>query len=171
MKKLISICGSDGGDSNLSKYALEVAYRLGKLIAKNGGVIVCGGRGGVMEAACKGAKEEGGITVGIMPFEIDEANDYIDIAIPTNIGNARNYFVSRTGDVTIAIGGRWGTLNEISFRMISGKPLILIKGTGGCVDELIKGNIMKGIQSDYILAESAEDAVKKAFALIDKSKD
>jgi uncharacterized protein (TIGR00725 family) len=171
MKKVISICGSDEGDRGLSRHTLEVACKLGKLVAKNGGVIVCGGHGGVMEAACKGAKEEGGITVGIMPFEKDEANKYIDIAIPTNIGNARNYFVSLTGDVTIAIGGRWGTLNEISFRMISGKPLILIKGTGGCVDELIKGNIMKGIQSDYILAESAEDAVKKAFALIDKSKD
>ena len=166
MKKLISICGSDGGDSNLSKYALEVAYRLGKLIAKNGGVIVCGGRGGVMEAACKGAKEEGGITVGIMPFGIDEANKYIDIAIPTNIGNARNYFVSLSGNVTIAIGGRWGTLNEITFRIITGKPLLLIKGTGGCVDEIINGNILKGTDSRYYVVNSAEEAAEKAFELI-----
>jgi uncharacterized protein (TIGR00725 family) len=171
MKKLVTICGSDVGDEKLTRYALEVAYKVGKLVAKKSGVIVCGGHGGVMEAACRGAKEENGTTIGIMPFEKDEANKYIDIAIPTNIGNARNYLVSRTGDVTIAIGGRWGTLNEISFRMITGKPLILIKGTGGCVDEFIKGNIMKGVQSEYIVADSAEDAVKKAFELIGKSKD
>jgi len=171
MKPVISICGSDVGDSNLSNYALESAYVVGKLIAKKNGVIICGGHGGIMKAACKGAKEENGITIGIMPFEKDEANEFIDIAIPTDIGNLRNYFVSRAGDVTIAIGGRWGTLSEIAFRMISQKPLILIKGTGGCVDDIINGKIMKGVESDYIVAESATDAVKKAFNLIDKSKD
>jgi uncharacterized protein (TIGR00725 family) len=102
-----------------------------------------------------------------MPFDKDEPNKYIDIAIPTNIGNARNYFVSLSGDVTIAIGGRWGTLNEITFRMITSKPLILIKGTGGCVDEIIKGNIMKGIDSRYYVVNSAEEATEKAFELID----
>ena len=171
MKKVISICGSDVDDNDLSEHALEVAEKVGKLIARKGGVLICGGQGGVMRAACRGAKQENGITVGILPYSKNDANECIDIAIPTNIGNVRNYLVANSGDAVIAIGGRWGTLNEISFRMISGKPLILIKGTGGCVDELIKGNIMKGIQSDYILAESAEDAVKKAFALIGKSKD
>ncbi|UCB58169.1 MAG: TIGR00725 family protein, partial [Thermoplasmatales archaeon] len=122
MKKLISICGSDVSDENLSRHALDIAYIVGRLVAKKDGVIICGGHGGVMEAVCRGAKEEGGITVGIMPFDNKEANDYIDIAIPTNIGNVRNFLVSRAGDVTIAIGGRWGTLNEISFRMITGKP-------------------------------------------------
>jgi uncharacterized protein (TIGR00725 family) len=166
MKTLISICGSDVGDETLSKHALEVAYEVGKLIAQKNGVVICGGHGGIMEAACKGAKEKDGITVGIMPFEKDEANEYIDIAIPTEIGNLRNYFVSRAGDVTIAIGGRWGTLSEIAFRMIYGKPLILVKGTGGCVDEVINGNLMKGAESDYIVAESAKDAVEKAFKII-----
>jgi len=165
MKKLISICGSDIGDEKLTKHALETAEKVGKLVARKDGVIVCGGHGGIMESACRGAKSENGITVGIMPFEKDEANKYIDIAIPTNIGNVRNFLVSRTGDVTIAIGGRWGTLSEISFRMITGKPLILIKGTGGCVDELIKGNIMQGVESNFIVADSAEEAVKKAFEL------
>ncbi len=166
MKKLISVCGSDVGDKNLSEYALNVAFEVGRLVAKKDGVIVCGGHGGVMNAACKGAKQENGITVGIMPYENDNVNEYVDIAIPTDIGNARNIFVSRAGDVMIAIGGRWGTLSEISFRMISGKPLILVKGTGGCVDEIIKGNIMQDIHSNFIVAESAEDAVKKAFDLI-----
>jgi len=166
MKKLISICGSDTGDKNLSKNALKIAEEIGSLVAKKGGVIVCGGRGGVMEAACRGAKKENGITVGILPYENDEANECIDIAIPTNIGNVRNYLVSRTGHVTIALGGRWGTLNEISYRMITNRPLILIKGTGGCVDEIIKGNIMNGVESNFYIADSAESAVNKAFELI-----
>jgi len=166
MKKLISVCGSDVGDRTLSEYALETAYEVGSLVAKKDGVVVCGGHGGVMEAACRGAKKEKGITVGIMPYENDNVNKYIDIAIPTDIGNARNVLVSRAGDVMIAIGGRWGTLSEIAFRMISGKPLILVRGTGGCVDELINGNIMQDIQSNFIVAETAEDAVKKAFDLI-----
>ena len=118
-----------------------------------------------MEAACRGAKSENGITIGIMPFERDEANKYIDIAIPTNIGNVRNFIVANTGDAVIAIGGRWGTLNEISFRMISEKPLVLIKGTGGCVDEIISSNIMQDIQSHYYIANSAEEEVEKAFEM------
>lgn len=166
MKKLVSICGSDSLDESLSSYALEVAEEVGRLIAKRGGVIVCGGRGGVMEAACRGAKKEGGITVGILPFTKEEANPYIDIAIPTRLGNIRNYLVSVAGDVTIAIGGRWGTLNEIAFRMISEKPLILVKGTGGCVDEIINGNLMRGVEYDYFVADTAEDAVEKAFEIM-----
>ena len=166
MKTLISVCGSDIGDKKLTDYAIGVAEEVGRLVAQRDGVIVCGGHGGVMEAVCRGAKKENGITVGIMPFEKDEANKYIDIAIPTNLGNIRNHLVAGAGDVTIAIGGRWGTLNEISFRMITGKPLILIKGTGGCVDEIINGKIMKNVQSDFIIAESAEDAVDKAFKLL-----
>jgi len=164
---MISICGSDGDDEHLSDYALEVAEKIGELIAQRGGVLVCGGHTGVMKSACKGAKENGGITVGIMPYENDEANEYVDIAIPTAIGNVRNFLVSRTGDVAIAIGGRWGTLSEIAFRMISEKPLILIKGTGGCVDEIINGRVMQGIESNFIVADSAEDAVKKAFSIIE----
>src|SRR4030043_1178325 len=106
MKKLISICGSDSVDEKLTSYALEVAEKVGMLVAQRGGVIVCGGRKGVMQAACRGAKKEGGITVGIMPNDKDDANEFIDIAIPTGIGNVRNCLVSLTGDVTIAICGR-----------------------------------------------------------------
>ncbi|RLF31838.1 MAG: TIGR00725 family protein [Thermoplasmata archaeon] len=166
MKNLVSICGSDTGDENLSNYALDVAEEIGRLIAQKNGVIVCGGHGGVMEAACRGAKEEGGTTVGILPYTKDEANKYIDIAIPTGIGNIRNFLVVSAGDVVIAIGGRWGTLNEISYCMITGKPLILVKGTGGCVDEIINGSLMQNIEAHYYVAISAEDAVEKAFELI-----
>jgi len=166
MKKLISVCGSDIGDKNLSKKALKIAEKVGELVAKRDGVIICGGRGGVMEAVCRGAKKENGITVGIMPYEKDEANDFIDIAIPTAMGNARNYLVSRAGDVTIGIGGRFGTLNELSFRIILDKPLILIRGTGGCVDDIIDNDLIKCNGYKCYIVDSAEDAVSKAFELI-----
>ncbi len=165
MKKVISICGSDVDDNNLSNHALEVAEQVGRLIARKGGVLVCGGLGGVMKAACRGAKQENGTTVGILPYTKKEANECIDIAIPTNIGNIRNYLVANSGDAVIAIGGRWGTLNEISFCMISEKPLILIKGTGGCVDQIINVNLMQDIESHYYIVNSAEEAVEKAFEL------
>ena len=165
MKKLISICGSDVDDDLLSNYSLEIAEQVGKLIAKKGGVLLCGGHGGIMRAACRGAKEENGLTVGIMPYTKEEANEFIDIAIPTTIGYVRNFIVANAGDVTIALGGRWGTLNEISYRMICEKPLILIKGTGGCVDEIISGRLMQNIESHYYVANSAEEAVEKAFEL------
>ena len=166
MKNLISICGSDVDDDLLSNYAMEVAEKVGRLVAQRGAVLVCGGHGGVMRAACRGAKEENGITVGIMPYTKDEANEYIDIAIPTTIGYVRNFIVANSGDVTIAIGGRWGTLNEISYRMICERPIILIKGTGGCVDEIISGRLMQNVESHYYIVNSAEEAVEKAFEIL-----
>jgi uncharacterized protein (TIGR00725 family) len=166
MKNLISICGSDADDESLSSYALEAAEQVGKLIAQRGAVLVCGGHGGIMRAACKGCKEENGLTVGILPYTKEESNEYIDIAIPTAIGNLRNYFVVNSGDAVIAIGGRWGTLNEISFAMILNKPLILIKGTGGCVDEIIEGSLMQNIESTYRVVNSAAEAVDKAFEIL-----
>jgi len=165
MKTLISVCGSDGDDINLTSYALETAETVGRLIAKSKGVLVCGGRGGVMKAACKGAKDENGITIGILPESKDEANEFVDIALPTGIGHKRNFLVVSSGDAVIAIGGRWGTLNEISFAMIFEKPLILIRGTGGSVDEIISGNLMQDKESTYHIANSAEEAVEKAFEL------
>ena len=165
MKINISVCGSDGDDGDLGSYALEVAETVGRCIAKRGGVLVCGGRGGVMKAACKGGREENGVTVGIMPQTKDEANEFVDIAIPTGIGHKRNFLVVSASDAVIAIGGRWGTLNEISFAMIFDKPLILIKGTGGCVDEIINGNLMQHVESTYHIANTAEEAVDKAFEL------
>ena len=165
MKINISVCGSDADDKSLSNYTLEIAETVGRCIAKRNGVLVCGGRGGVMEAACKGARDENGITIGIMPQTKDEANEFVDIAMPTGIGHKRNFLVVSTGDAVIAIGGRWGTLNEISYAMIFEKPLILIKGTGGCVDEIINGNLMQHVESTYHIANNAEEAVDKAFEL------
>jgi len=165
MKVNISVCGSDGDDRGLTGHALEVAETVGRCIARKGGVLVCGGRGGVMKAACKGAREENGIAIGILPQTKEEANEFVDIAIPTGIGHKRDFLVVSTGEAVIAIGGRWGTLNEISFAMIFGKPLILIRGTGGCVDEIISGNLMQCVESSYHVADTAEEAVDKAFEL------
>ena len=163
MKKLICVCGSDGSDKKLTDQAKEIAYRLGRLIAKNDGVVICGGHGGIMEAVCKGAKEENGITIGIMPYDKDAANKYVDIAIPTDLGNIRNYLVSNSGDFMVAIGGRWGTLNEISYRMITAKPIIFFKGTGGCVDEIQNINLLKNHKSDYYVVDDVEEAIKIIF--------
>ena len=165
MRTLVAVCGSDGDDVHLSSVALEVAERVGRGIAQRGGVLVCGGRGGVMQAACKGAKEKDGVTVGLLPDSKDQANEFVDIPLATGLGMRRNFLVVSAADVVIAIGGRWGTLSEISFAMIFQIPVVLVAGTGGCVDELASGNLMKESESRLYVAGSAEEAVEKAFAL------
>jgi len=168
MRTLVAVCGSDGDDVHLSSVALDVAERVGRGIAQCGGVLVCGGRGGVMQAACKGAKEMDGVTVGLLPESKDEANEFVDIPLATGLGMRRNFLVVSAADVVIAIGGRWGTLSEISFAMIFQIPVVLVAGTGGCVDELASGNLMKESESRLYVAGSAEEAVEKAFALCRK---
>jgi uncharacterized protein (TIGR00725 family) len=165
MKSLIAVCGSDAGDVHLSAEALELAEGVGRGIAQHGGVLVCGGRGGVMQAVCKGAKEAGGVTVGLLPDSQEEANEFVDIPVVTGLGKRRNFLVVSAADVVIAIGGRWGTLSEISFAMIFQKPVVLVRGTGGCVDELVQGRLMANSESLFHVVCSAEEAVEKAFEL------
>jgi len=165
MPTIIAVCGSDADDAQLSTAALAVAEQVGRGIAQHGGILVCGGRGGVMKAACKGAKAEHGITVGLLPDTKEEANEFVEIPLSTGLGMRRNFLVVSVADVVIAIGGRWGTLSEISFAMISGTPLVLVSGTGGCVDELIKGRLLHNSELTFCVAGSAEEAVEKAFGL------
>jgi uncharacterized protein (TIGR00725 family) len=165
MKKLISVIGSDKSDKNLSKYALDVAEEIGRLIAMNNAILICGGRGGIMEAACKGAKKKGGITVGILPKTREEANKYVDIPIITGLGNLRNSLVVNTSDAVIAIAGRSGTLNEISYSILYQKPLILIRGTGGIVDLFCKGKEFTDEIINYYTVDSAKEAIKKIFKI------
>jgi uncharacterized protein (TIGR00725 family) len=88
-------------------------------------VLVCGGLGGVMEAACTGAKGGGGTTIGILPgTDRAAANPFVDFAIPTGLGEARNALVVRAADALIAIGGGYGTLSEIAFALKAGKPVV-----------------------------------------------
>jgi uncharacterized protein (TIGR00725 family) len=101
------------------------AAEVGRLIAERGAVLVCGGRGGAMEAACRGAKEVGGLTVGILPGpDRSEANPFVDVVLPTGLGEARNALVVGAADAVIAIGGGYGTLSEIALALKAGKRVI-----------------------------------------------
>ncbi len=94
-------------------------------MAESGAVLVCGGLGGVMEAACRGAHAGGGLTVGILPGrDRDEANPHVDIAIPTGMGEARNVLVVRCADAVVAVAGEYGTLSEIALALQAGIPVV-----------------------------------------------
>ena len=102
-----------------------VAEEVGRLLAEAGAIVVTGGRTGVMEAASKGAQGAGGTTVGILPgAHRDEANEWVTVAVPTGMGEARNALVVRAADAVIAVGGAWGTLSEIAFARKTGKPVV-----------------------------------------------
>ncbi|MCD6417343.1 TIGR00725 family protein [bacterium] len=106
----------------------RVAERVGELLARAGAVVVCGGLGGVMKSVSKGAKENGGTVVGILPGDKrSDANEYVDYAIPTGLGIARNLLVVRSGDAVIAIDGKWGTLSEIALAKSIGKTVIALQ--------------------------------------------
>jgi uncharacterized protein (TIGR00725 family) len=113
------------GGSSCEIEVFDQAYEIGKEIAKNKAILVCGGLSGVMEACCKGAKDAGGLTIGILPADDENlANKYVDIKIPTGMGYARNVLVVKTGHAIIAIDGSFGTLSEIGYAMSYNKPLI-----------------------------------------------
>lgn len=119
-KKIIGVIGGSAGDEKVRKTAQEV----GRLIAESGAMLVCGGLSGVMEAACKGAREAGGTTIGILKGQsIADANPYVDIPVATGLGHGRNLVIINTACALIAISGRYGTLSEIAFAIQSGKPV------------------------------------------------
>ncbi|MEM2345413.1 MAG: TIGR00725 family protein [Archaeoglobaceae archaeon] len=126
----IGVIGS--GFCNEETYKL--AYRVGELIAEKGCILINGGLGGVMEASAKGAKSKGGITVGVLPRGVEEANPYIDIKIATNMGHARNMIIVHSSDALISIGGEYGTISEIAIalkerkRVASLKPPVILRG-------------------------------------------
>jgi uncharacterized protein (TIGR00725 family) len=128
----------------------EAAYAAGALIAQHGGVLVCGGLGGVMEAACRGAREHGGTTVGILSGT-GEGNPYLGIVIRTGLGHARNVVVAQSGDAMIAIGGSHGTLSEIAIALKTGCPVFGL----GTWD-------IKGVVICTTPAEAVEMAVRAA---------
>ncbi|MGB9613161.1 MAG: TIGR00725 family protein, partial [Candidatus Margulisiibacteriota bacterium] len=131
--------------------------------AQAGCVLVCGGLKGVMEAAAKGAKSAGGLTVGILPgSKREEANPYIDIPIITGLGYARNKLVVKTGQVIIAIGGKYGTLSEIGFALGYGIPVIGLKTW-----ELIRGDGKVDKSITYV--NSAKEAVDLALKIMAKA--
>ncbi len=104
---------------------LDAAEAVGRALAERGAVVVCGGLGGAMEAACRGAKSAGGTTVGILPgADRSAANEFVDFAVATGLGEARNAVIVRTADVVIAVGGAYGTLSEIALALAAGKNVI-----------------------------------------------
>lgn len=136
-----------------------VAEELGRLLARAGAVVVCGGLGGVMEAACRGARQAGGLTVGILPGEDRRsANPWVDVAIPTGLGEARNTIVVRAADVLVAVAGEYGTLAEIGFALKIGRPVVglgtwaLTRGDGRPDDGVVR-------------AATAEEAARVALGL------
>jgi len=113
------------GAGNCSEEVGKLAEEVGEKIAEAGAILVCGGLGGVMEAASRGAKRKGGITVGVLPgIEKADANPYIDYPIVTGLGEGRNLLVVRNSDVLIAFPGEFGTLSEIAFGLKLGKPVV-----------------------------------------------
>ena len=131
---------------------MKEAGEVGRLLAGRGAILVCGGLGGIMEAASRGMKSEGGLTVGILPHDHkDRANVYIDVPIATGLGTARNTVIARTADAVIAIGGEYGTLSEIAFALQMGKPVVGIKTWD-----------IRGV----VQVENAEAAVQKSFQLL-----
>jgi hypothetical protein len=104
------------------------AEEVGRLLARRGCTVVCGGRDEVMGAAARGAKSAGGTTIGILPGESRaEANEWIDHVVVTGIGHARNLAVAASGDAVIAVGGSWGTLSEIAFARRLGRPVVILE--------------------------------------------
>ena len=146
-----------GGDSSPSESLL--AEEVGRQLARNGVTLVCGGLGGVMEASCRGASEEGGTTVGILPGDSRlAANPYVQIPIVTGVGHARNVIVVKSSQAVIAVGGSYGTLSEISHALQNGIPVI----------GLNTWSLARNGQPDnsIIPAQDAADAVRKALAAI-----
>jgi uncharacterized protein (TIGR00725 family) len=113
------------GASNATEWELSTAETLGRALASAGCVLVCGGLGGVMNAAARGAQSADGVTIGILPGDDRElASPHLTVAIATGFGEARNAIVARSADAVIAVGGEFGTLSEIALALKMGTPVI-----------------------------------------------
>ena len=150
VRKQIGVIGAGACGSEIR----ALAEMVGREVAKRGAVLLCGGLGGVMEAAAYGAKQEGGITLGILPGTLrEEANPWIDIAVLSGMGHARNALIAQSSDALIAVNGEYGTLSEIALGLKMGKPVVVLES---------KWEI-EGAHR----AKSPEEAVELAFRLIE----
>jgi uncharacterized protein (TIGR00725 family) len=147
------------GDGSCSAETARSAEEVGRLLAENGATVVCGGLGGVMEAACRGAKGAGGMTIGILPGPSRrDANPYVDIPIVTGLGEARNVIVVGSGQSVIAVSGGFGTLSEIAHALKLGIPVVSLGSW-----ELSKEG--RDEAEGLTPATDPADAVQKALAL------
>ncbi len=155
---IIGVVGSGSGELDDNIY--EIAEKLGNLIAKENFVLVCGGLFGVMEAVCKGAKSANGFTIGFIPsLDKKSANRYVDLIVPTGIGEARNIILVSTADAIITIAGDSGTLSEIAFAWKMSKPIISLNTTGGWSTKLADKKIDNRRNDKIYGAQSPEDAI------------
>ena len=146
------------GGSKYEEKAATDARTVGRLLAEAGAVVLCGGGAGVMEGVCEGAKHVGGTTIGFLPGDDrGHANDFVDFALPTGLGEMRNMLVVTAADVVVAVSGEFGTLSEIAFALRIGKPVI-----GVNTWELAKD----GQKNEAIeVADTPKDAVRRALEL------
>lgn len=150
------------GGANCSAEEKKLACQVGAEIARRGGILVCGGGSGVMEAAAQGAVEAGGEAIGILPGDDPRwGNPYLKLAVATGLGEARNAVIARTADAVIAVGGEYGTLSEIALALKMDKPVIGLKSW------IVKapGPLKKGITEAF----TPEEAVEKAYSQINRS--
>lgn len=154
-----------GYNKDCTDVASKIAYEVGKEIALAGAVLVCGGLGGVMESACKGAKENGGMTVGIIPQEeFGYANQYCDIVICTGIGYARDFIVASSADGIIAVGGGIGTLIEMGVGYMTKKTIVAMARSGGVADIYGGKFLDERNRVPIIVAQDARSAVGSILA-------
>jgi uncharacterized protein (TIGR00725 family) len=152
----IAVVGGGADDSELATLAEDV----GRRVAAAGAVLVCGGLGGVMEAAARGAREAGGDVLGVLPTESpDDANPHVTHAVATGMGHARNLAVVASADAVIAIGGEWGTLAEIAFARRLERPVVAL--SSWTVSGRGEMREAPGIET----ADSPTEAVERALAL------
>jgi uncharacterized protein (TIGR00725 family) len=127
-KPIIGVIGAGSASSR----GLQLAEQIGRLLAEQGAVVVCGGLGGVMEAACRGAVAAGGETLGILPGDsAEQANRYVTLPIVTNLGHARNILIALTARALIAVEGEYGTLSEIAIGLKIGRPVFALESWPG----------------------------------------
>lgn len=144
----IAVCGAGLGDPELE----DLAEGVGRAVAEAGAVLICGGLGGVMAAAARGASRAGGLTLGVLPGKsAADANPWIGVPLPTGMGEARNALVVRFADAVVAVGGEWGTLSEVALARKMEVPVVLLRP-----------GLAAGLP--LVVATTAEDAVSRALA-------
>ena len=170
LKKKIQILVIGNNEDGSTPEIEKIAYETGLEIAKSGAVLITGGLGGVMHAACQGAKDGGGLTVGIIPQNDPSfANKYCDIVIPTGIGLARDFLNALAGDGVIIVGGGSGTLSETCAAYMYKKPIAAIKNSGGIADRFADQYLDHRENVKIIGVSSPKEAVKYILEKINSS--
>ena len=158
-KRQILIIGHD--QAGCTPEHEKIAYETGVEVAKSDSVLVSGGLGGVMKAACKGARDAGGLTVGIIPqSDASLANEYCDVVIPTGMGHTRDFLTALSADGVIVIGGGSGTLTEICAAYMHKKPIVTLKNSGDVAAKFADQYLDHRKNVKIIGVESAKEAVK-----------